>query len=78
MSILGKILVGIAIVAATGVWLITCFAYMARGEAGMAALAFFAPPLDLVLAFFISTTLGVIGVASLLVFWIGAAMMGDD
>lgn len=74
MHIIGKSLMAIAILAATAVWILTSLAYLARGQVGMAALAFFAPPVDLVLAFFISTTLGVIGLASVAVFWVGAAM----
>jgi hypothetical protein len=64
----------VAILAATAVWILTSVAYLARGQVGMAALAFFAPPVDLVLAFFISTALGAIGICSVVVFWVGAAM----
>lgn len=78
MAALGNLLRIIGVFAGGAVWLFTTFAFFAQGNILMSLLAFFVPPLDLILAFFVSPTLGVVGIASVIVVFIGSAMVGDE
>ncbi len=77
MAAFGNLLRIVGLLAGGAVWLLTTFAFFAQGNILMALLAFFTPPLDLILAFFVSSTLGVIGIASVIVVFVGSAMVGD-
>jgi membrane-bound ClpP family serine protease len=73
---MGKALMGLAMAAGICVYLLTLSALFAAGETGMAALALFVPPADLILAFLVSPTLGVLGVLSVCMFFVGAMVAG--
>jgi hypothetical protein len=73
---MGKALMGLAMAVGGGVYLLTVYLLFAAGETGMAALALFLPPADLILAFVVSPLLGVIAIASIVVFFVGGAI--DD
>ena len=78
MAVLGNLLRIIGALAGGATWLLTTFAFFAQGNPLLGLLAFFVPPIDLVLAFFVSPALGIIGIVSVVVVLIGTAMVGND
>jgi len=70
----GTVIMFLGGIASVGVWLFTTFAFLSSGQLILAIVAFFIPPADLILAFFVSTTLGFIGIGSLAVALAGAAL----
>ncbi len=71
---MGKILMGLGVVGGVVVWLLTCIAFFSNGDTVLGLIALLVPPADIVLPFLISPQLGLIGLGSIALFWIGGAM----
>lgn len=61
-----------------GVWLLTTLSFFTSGNLIVALLAFFVPPLDIVLMFVVSPTLGFIGIGAGICMIIGVLLSNLD
>ena len=71
---MGSLLIGIGSVAGVGVWLITCITFFSNGDTFLGLIALVVPPADIVLPFLISPQLGLLGLGSVVLFWLGFSM----
>jgi hypothetical protein len=71
---MGSLLIGIGSIAGIGVWLLTCLTFFSNGDTFLGLIALLVPPADLVLPFLISPQLGLLGLGSVVLSWLGFLM----
>lgn len=75
---LGAMLMMAAWVTGAGVWIYTTYSLYVSGDTGLALVALVFPPADLILAFVVSPTVGLIGVLSIVALLISGAMTAGN
>lgn len=76
---IGYVIMGVAALGGFAVWAVTTYVLATTGQTGLAFLAFFVPPADLLLSFIVSPVVGFAGIASTVLFMLGGAVasIGD-
>jgi hypothetical protein len=72
--VIGGLLLAVGAVGGIGAWALTTIGLFAGGHGGLALVAMFVPPADLLLAWIVAPLLGVAGLAACVVFLAGAAL----
>jgi hypothetical protein len=73
VQVLAALLVPAAWLAAGAVWLVTTVSLWTSGETFLSLLAFF-PPADILLAFMVNTTLGLVGLGAIGAYFVAGAL----
>jgi hypothetical protein len=72
--VVGGLLLAVGVVGGLTTWALTTIGLFAGGHGGLALVAMFVPPADLLLAWIVAPLLGVAGLAACVVFLVGAVL----
>jgi hypothetical protein len=72
--VIGGLLLAVGVVGGIGAWALTTIGLFADGHGGLALVAMFVPPADLLLAWVVAPLLGVAGLGACVVFLVGAVL----
>jgi hypothetical protein len=72
--VIGGLLLAVGVVGGGVTWALTTIGLFAGGHGGLALLAMFVPPADLLLAWMVAPVLGAAGLGAVVVFLAGAAL----